>query len=239
MSSIAKYVLENPDSVKEMSKDMRRWIKKAATDTVNAVAFQARKNIAERVEKEFIMRDKFLTSGNALFVTKPPFGHAESLKDIKASVGFSEAASFMQRQDEGGEHSAEKGKRLRIYTDKAREGGTKRGKVQRGYGYTVNARKMIIPLITKGISHKAKQVRRAAIAFKSGMLMYFNRSLFRITSFKSKGDEVSFEKEMIINRKYESTYTPAHNFFMPECEKAARDMQKMFNEAMDRDMDNH
>jgi hypothetical protein len=222
MCNVAKFVLENPDSVKEMSKDIRRWIKKAATDTVNAVAFQARKNIAERIEKEFIMRDKFLTSRNAFFVTKPPFGHAESLKDIKASVGFSEAASFMQRQDEGGEHSAEKGKRLRIYTDKAREGGTKRGRVQRGYGYTVNARKMIIPLITKGINHKAKQVRRAAVAFQSGMLMYFNHSLFRITSFKSKGDGVSFEKEMIINRKYESTYTPVHNFLCRNVKRRQR-----------------
>jgi hypothetical protein len=232
MSSVTKYVLNNPDAIKDMCKDLRRWIKKAATATVNATAFTARENLVLRVRQEFIMRDKFITSGRALFVTKAAFGHTESLRDIKASVGFSEAASFMRRQDEGGYHEAKKGS-LRIYTDKAREGGTKAGRVKRGYGYKSNGRKMIIPLITTGVSHKTRQVRRAYTAYKSGKLMYFGKSLFRVTSFKKVGDNIRFEKEMIINRKFERTYTPSHNFFMPECNRAAENIQEVFNREMD------
>jgi hypothetical protein len=239
-NSVAKYVLDNPGAIKEMTKDIRRWIKKSCTEAVNAAAFAARENLAGRIKNEFYVRTPFLTSGKALFVTKAPFGKTESLADIKASVGFTEAASFMKRQDMGGwHHAAQAGKRLRIFTDAAREGGTKAGPVQRGYGYTKNTRKMAIPLITKGISHKSKQVRRAAVAYKSGMLMYFNRSLFRIRNFKKTSDGVRFEKTMIINRAYERTFTPAHNFFMPECDKAAQNMQELFNEAMDRNMDRH
>ena len=240
MGSLERFLLDNPDSIKEMSKDLRRWIKKSCTEAVNATAMKARENLASRIEDEFSIRNKFLTSSKALLVSKAPFGHTESLKDIKAVVGFSEAASFMQRQDEGGYHKPAPGKnRLRIFTDAAREGGTKEGNVQRGYGYTVNAKKMIVPLITKGTSHASKQVRRAAVAFKSGLLMYFNKSLFRITNFQARDGNVSFEKEMIINRKYERTYTPAKNFFMPECKKAAANMQQLFNSLLEKYKNDH
>lgn len=239
MNSVAKFYLENPDAIKDACKDVRQWVKKSWTETVNATAFKARENLANRVKDEFYIRNSFLTSGKALTVTRAPFGHTNSLRDIRASVGFTEAASFMRRQDEGGVHRALSGKQLRIYTDAAREGGTKAGQVKRGYGYTVNARKMIIPLITKGATHQARQVVRAAVAYKSGLLMYFNRNLFRITDFSHRDGRVVFRKEMIINRQYQETFTPAKNFFLPECEKAALNMQSLFNENMDKNFNNH
>jgi hypothetical protein len=51
---------------------------------------------------------------------------------------------------------------------------------------------------------------------------------------KKKGDSVHFEKQMIINREYERTFTPAKNFFLPACQEAAKDIQKLFNENMDK-----
>jgi hypothetical protein len=235
MSNVAKFALENPDSIRNMAKDIRQLLKKSCTEAVNETAFEARKNLVARINKEFYVRNKFLTSANALSVTKSPFGHIDSLRDIKSSVGFTEAASFMVRQDEGGWHEPNQGKRLRIFTDKAREGGTKAGQVQRGLGYTKNLRRMgIIPLMVKGSSHASRMVRRAAAAYKSGMLTMIRRSFYRITDFKKKGDNVTFKKEMIINREFEKTYTPAKDFFLPECQKAAKDIQARFNAAMDR-----
>jgi hypothetical protein len=240
MGSVAQYVLDNPDSVKDMAKDIRAWVKKSASETMNQIAFQARSNIIEKASQSMIVRNNFLTSPRVLSVTKVPFGHTESLKDIQASVGFTEDADFMRRQDESGWHEPKEGTRLRIFTDKAREGRTKAGKVQKGYGYTKNMRRMgIIPLAVKGSSHESRMVRRAAAAFKSGLLTMIKRSFYRITDFKKQGDNVVFKKEMIINREYERTLTPAKNFFLPACQEAAKDMQKLFNEAMDRNMDNH
>jgi hypothetical protein len=248
MSKVAQFVLDNPDSVKDMAKDVRRWIKKAASDTMNEIAFKARINIIEKASQSMIIRNNFLTSPRVLSVTKVPFGHTESLKDIKASVGFTEAADFMRRQDEGGWHEAEEGKHLRIFTDNAREGGVKTGRVQKGYGYTNPTqmrRKMILAEYRpfrgsiqkyrhfKGSSRETRLVRKAAVAYKSGLLMFFKRSLYRITKFEKKGDSVHFEKQMIINREYIRTFTPTKDFFLPACQEAAKDIQRLFNEKMD------
>jgi hypothetical protein len=70
--------------------------------TMNQIAFQARLNVIEKASQSMIVRNNFLTSPRVLAVTKVPSGHAESLKDIQASVGFTESADFMKRQDEGG-----------------------------------------------------------------------------------------------------------------------------------------
>jgi hypothetical protein len=177
-----------------------------------------------------------------LLVSQKKFGHTESLKDITASVGFTQKADFMRRQDEGGWHTPQSGENLKIPTDAARQGGVKTGLLQRGYGYRKNARKMIIKL---GIAHgvgteKYRYVRRAAVAYKSGMLRYAgeHNSLFRVTKFhnigKGKYRKVVFDQKLIFNRKYPRTYTPAHNFFMPACQKAAKDLQKIFNKHMEK-----
>jgi hypothetical protein len=75
------------------------------------------------------------------------------------------------------------------------------------------------------------------MAYKTGLLMYLgaNNSLFKVTSFERAGDDgIKFNTQMYVNRKYERTYTPAKNFFLPECQKAAQNMQSMFNENMDK-----
>lgn len=245
MLSTTRFVLDNPDSVKDMVKDIRRSIKKAASDTMNWVAFEARINIVDKAKQSMIIRNDFLHSTRVLQVKKVPFGHTESLKDISSSVGFTEDADFMRRQDEGGFHeaggrsggfkSAARDSRLWIFTDKAREGGVKTGKVKRLAHYQKNKQRAItIPHVQGKNSRAALRVRMAAIAYKSGLLMYFRHSLYQVTSFEKKGDSVHFEKQMIINREYERTYTPAKNFFFPACQEAVKDMQRYFNEEMER-----
>ena len=66
-----------------------------------------------------------------------------------------------------------------------------------------------------------------------------NNSLFCVTDFQARDGEVEFKTEMFINRAHEKTFTPARNFFMPACEKAAERIQDLFNENMDKVMNNN
>jgi hypothetical protein len=239
MSSIAKYALDNPNDIKRFQKDIRKAIKTAATQTVNATAFKARENLKSYVQGNF-NNSGGLVTGKALFVTKHAFGHVENLSDIHASVGFSDKVDFMKRQDEGGWHTAkEPAKKLKILTDAAKQNGLptthigKRGKIT----VTGKAIHTILYRKTKHTSHKAARVARAAMAHKTGLLMYLgpNSSLFKVTDFKRSGEGgIRFDTKMYVNRKFEKTYTRARNFFLPECKKAMENIQAVFNENMDK-----
>jgi hypothetical protein len=258
MSSVAKFALEKPDALKDMCKDVRRWVNKAATRTVNAVAFEARGNIKGRVQKEFINRNSFTTSGNALFVTKAAFGHSENLEDIHASVGFSEKAAYMKRQDEGGEHKGPSGNNVAIPTDTARKGGVKSGLLKTQYYLNGLAAAKVRGSFRKtytlpggdlwngkrgkgkgtGGMPKAAGVARAAVAAREGKLIHYGMNLFAVNNFVAGGN-VSFEIHPVYIFDRPSTQTPARDFFLPECEKAAENIQQVFNENMDKALENH
>jgi hypothetical protein len=240
MNIIAKYALENPNAIKNMCKDMRKLIKKNVSKTLIKVAFKARKNLETYVQQNFKNPNGLITK-EALFVTYPAFGHTENLGDIQASVGFSDRVDFMKRQDEGGWHRPKyPAERLMILTDAAKSAGLptihigKRGKqtIRGKVRHTIR-----IKQLGNG-SHKAVRVARAAIAFKTGLLMFFgaNRNLFRVTDFTAIDGDVKFKMKLFVNREYEKTYTPAKRFFKPECEKAAVNIQEIFNKNMDKSM---
>jgi hypothetical protein len=242
MSSVAKFMLDNPDAVKEMTKDLRRWVKKAASDALNETAVQAREAIKIRAREVMNERTPFLSSPRVLSVSKVAFGHTESLRDLNSSVGFTEAAAFMKRQDEGGYHTAKEGKRLQIPTDAAR-GGDRKNLVQflkhRGRGY----KWILVQWKTKSSkwfnSKKAQWVARAAVAARMGKITYMGGNLHTVSNFRKIDDKVSFDKTMIFNRKYNTTYTKAGNFFKPSCEEAAKNIQELFNRNMDKTIDAH
>jgi hypothetical protein len=243
MSNIAKYALDNPNAIKDMCSDIRKAIKTAATQAVNATAFEARENIKTYVQENFNNPTGLVTK-DALFVTKAAFGHTENLGDIHASVGFSEKVDFMQRQDEGGWHTPkEPSKKLKILTDSAKENGLPTIHIGKKGKQTIRGKAIhtILYRPGKSKSHKANRVARAFVAYKTGLLMYLgeNSSLFRVTDFHAKGDEVEFRTEMFVNRAHEKTFTPARNFLLPECEKAAERIQDLFNENMDKAMNNN
>jgi hypothetical protein len=255
MSGIAKYALENPNAIKNLCTDVRKILKKAATETVNDTAFEARACIKEAVNAEFIIRNSFTTSGKALHVTKVPYGHTENLGDIEASVGFTEAAAYMKRQDEGGTREGRNGNGVPIPMDKARKGGTKKGVVQKKYylselsdlkvkgsfkktyklknGEPWNGKR------TKKVDKqdsgmpKAAGVARAAVAAREGKLIHYGENLFAVTDFHAQGD-VHFEIVPVYFFEYKTTETPPTHFFLPACEKAMAGMQERFNENMDR-----
>jgi hypothetical protein len=238
MSGIAKYALENPNAIKNFSSDIRKLLKKAATQAVNGVAFDARKNLKAYVQGNFNNPDALVVKDN-LFVTTAVYGHTENLGDIHASVGFSERVDFMRRQDEGGWHTPkEPSERLQIFTDAAKEEGLPTIHIGKKGKQTIKGKAIhtILYRPGKSKSHKANRVARAFMAYKTGLLMYLgpNNSLFRITDFHAKDGEVQFQAKMFINRAYEKTFTPARHFFLPACEKAIAGIQERFNENMDK-----
>ncbi|MCL2200208.1 MAG: hypothetical protein FWB80_14950 [Defluviitaleaceae bacterium] len=238
MSRVARYALDNPNAIKELHKDIRRHIKQAATKTVNAVAFQARADLRTYVLENFSNPNGLVTP-SSLFVKKVPFGKTENLNDIQASVGFSEKVDFMRRQDEGGWRTRhDPSRRMSIKTDAAERdglptrGSNKSGKVR------IKGKKVSTVRIKNGKSksRRANRVARAAMAYQTGLPMFMgeNKSLFRITSFTRIDDGVHFGAELMVNRKFTRTFTPARNFFLPVCQNAAKNIQDLFSENMDK-----
>ncbi|MDR1251107.1 MAG: hypothetical protein LBK62_02965 [Treponema sp.] len=243
MSNVAKYALDNPNAIKDMCKDVRKVIKKAATQTVNAVAFEARKNLKSRVQEEFINRNSFTTSGNALFVTKAAFGHTENLGDIHASVGFSEKAVYMRRQDEGGEHEGPPGNNLAIPTDAARKGETKTGLVKTQYhmdelpgakvrGTFKKKYRLAVGGIwngkrekgSKGVAGmpKAAGVARAFVAAREGKLIHYQENLFAVTNFVKEKDIWDKNRQERIFGKVSFEIHPIYIFDRPSTHTPAR-----------------
>ena len=243
MSAIAKFALDNPNAIKDLHKDIRRNLKRAATQTVNAVAFKARGNLKAYVQENFNNPDGLVT-GRSLFVTKVPFGRTENLNDIRASVGFSERLEFMRRQDEGGWHTPKApSTRLSIKTDIAKMEGMPRASIGKRGKITIRGKTIhtILQRTPRQDSPRARRVARAYKAYKTGLLMFLgpHNNLFRVTSFRAHKGDVRFETEMFVNRKYERTFTTARNFFMPTCREAAENIQELFNENFNKLANNH
>jgi hypothetical protein len=255
VSGIAKYALENPNAIKNFSSDIRKLLKTAAAETVNGVAFDARANIKEAVNAEFIIRNSFTTSGKALFVTKVPYGHTENLGDIEASVGFTEKAAYMERQDAGGTREGRNGNGVPIPMDRARKGGKKTGVVQKKYylsdlkdlkvkgsfkktyrlegGDPWNGKREQKHEKGKTGMPKAAGVARAAVAAREGKLIHYGENLFAVTDFKAQGN-VHFEIVPVYFFEYREIKTQPTHFFLPACEKAIAEIQERFNENMDK-----
>jgi len=238
MKGITRFALDNPQAIKKLHKDIRKSIKQAATKTINAVAFQARADLKSYVLENF-SNPNGLVSPSALFVKKVPFGKTDNLNDIQASVGFSEKVDFMRRQDEGGWRTRnDPSNKLSIETDAAQRDGLpsarsgKRGKT-RIKGKRIGT---IFSNRDRSQSRRANRVAKAATAYKTGLLMFMgpHNNLFRITSFRRIDDGVHFDAELMVNRKFRRTFTPARNFFLPTCQKAAKNIQGLFSENMDK-----
>lgn len=137
----------------------------------------------------------------------------------------------MERQEKGGTHRGTNGN-LIIPTTKAR-GGSNLKTVRRSYYYSA-----IKPLVVHGStnfkSKKAAHVARAFVAAKTHGFIRMNNSIFKVTSFRKSGDNVSFKSTHILNLKYPSTHTPKKAWLEPASDYAAQMMQDIFNKEMDK-----
>ena len=232
MSAIAKFALENPNAIKDMCDDLKKKIVKSAVFALNTVAFEARGNVVASIEKTFTLRNNFTTRQVQYTKANAYYKNVNSLKDINSKVGITEEAGYMALQDTGGYRTGKKGN-LRIPTDKSRAGSSKSGKVQKKY-HLGSLVRLSGEYKREGTS-KSRAVARAYVAAKTGKVVNYGKNIFKISNFRKNGGNVSFDKQMIYEGTHDKTYVPGANFFMPACEKAAENIQKLFNDYMDKE----
>lgn len=216
-------------SMKEVTDDVHRHFIKAGISTVNIVAASARNNAKREIENKFTLRNNFTT--NQLRFT--PCGNSvQSLSQIKSETGIMEKAGYMARQEQGGTHRNKNGGNLVIPTTKAR-GGSNEKKVRRSYYYSA-IKDRVIRGSTNFSSHKAALVARAFVAAKIQGFIRMNNSIFKVSSFRKAGKNISFKSTHILNLKHQSTHTPKKEWLEPASERAAQMMQDVFNQQMDK-----
>jgi hypothetical protein len=259
MSSVAKMVYNDPSKFGLLTLDMKEKCIKAAIATVNVMAAVARKEAIKNLKSNFTLRNSF-TSNQVQFT--PMAQGRYSLNAIHSIVGVTEKASYMERQEEGGEHTPRSGSKLAIPTRAAR-GGSDAKPVQRGMRVSDVQKKSRrvhgeaklrkarykgkgknVPKnkkITTYASKKAWFVARAYVAYHKKLFMAMGgkggeRNLFRITSWKAVGKgrnrEVEFETEEEYNFELKKTRTKARPWFNPACEKVSKDAEKIFTSQM-------
>jgi hypothetical protein len=255
MSEAVRMVIDDPSKFHLLSLDMKEQMIKGGIATVNVMAAKARKEAIKNLKSDFTIRNNF-TANQVKFTSMPQGRYA--LRAIQSIVGVTEKASYMARQETGGEHTPRQGSKLAIPTNVAR-GGSFRNPVQKGKKVKdVRQKKMRVHGETKrrvwkqlksgkrgkskkkfeyGDARKSLTVARAYIAFKHDLYLPMGgsgdeRNLFEVVSFtpigKGKHRKVEFELEEVYNFERKETRTQARPWLLPACEKVAKDGQKIF-----------
>ena len=231
MSQIAKMIINDPESFHLLTTDAKERIIKAATNTVNIQAALAKKQNVKTMKDTFTLRNTF-TTRQVQYDQMPKGRYA--LHAIHSTIGVTEKAAYMERQEKGGIHKPATGSTLAIPTDIARSGNRARP-VARIYRVNKVKAQKVRGAFKKNItSKKARQVARAYIAFKTGKLLSYGGNLHKVTRFKAKNGNVSFRLKQAYSFSKTQTRTPPQPFFLPSCEKPAAAGQRIFNTQMDK-----
>jgi hypothetical protein len=238
MSSLGRYIINNPDDFKRLIGDVKKQVTKAAIDTVNIAAALGRKSLVAVTKGEFIVRNTF-TERQAQF-TQMPKRNVKGLGEIKATVGFTKKAEYMVRQDEGGEHRPKSGEHLAIPTNRARSGGSKQGTVRRQMYISNLQNKMVRGPYSKKHKFgnpgapKSVGVARAYVAYHEKLFIHYKTGIFRVKNCRKRGDNISYRAEQIYVTNRKETKTKGRDYFLPAVSKPAGDIQAIFNSQMDK-----
>ena len=223
MSETAKMVIRDPAMFPLLTTDMKETVIKAAINTVNTQAFLARRYAQENIRSSFITRNTW--TARSVQVTQMPPGRY-ALSAIQASVGITEAAAYMERQEFGGEHTPARGGNLSIPTDIAR-GGSVKNLVQSKYRLS-KIRKMKLRGKAKAGTHRGRAVARAAVAFREGLLVRYGGNLHIVEGFSSNNGRVSFRLRQVYGFDKTSTKTKPRPWMLPAYIRVAADGEKIF-----------
>ena len=226
MSETARMIVRDPELFPLLTTDMKEVVIKAATNTVNTQAFLTRRGAQENIRSGFINRNTW--TARSVQVTQMPHGRY-SLSAIQASVGITEGASYMERQEFGGEHTPARGGTLSIPTNVAR-GGNKEKAVQKKFKLSELNRLKVRGegRQLKNSSHKSRAVFRAAVAFREKLLVQYGGNLHFVEDFNTEGGRVSFRLRQVYSFDKPSTKTTARPWMRPAYEKVAEDGEKIF-----------
>ena len=222
-------VIKNkPNAFQLVVDDIKKTQKLAAVNTVNRVAFTARKNAISNIEKNFTLRNTF-TMRN-IIVT--PAQKSARLDDIRAYTGATEKAEYMARQETGGTKRAPSGKNLIIPNTRAR-GGSNANTVRKKFRYD-NVIQNTVHWSSHKRSRKARLVATAFIAARNKKFIRLNDAFFQVSNFRKGKRNVSFKLKEILNLKHQTTQTPANPWLEPASDYAANLMQDVYNQEMDK-----
>jgi hypothetical protein len=223
------------------------------TRAINVMAGRARKEGIKNIERKFTLRNTF-TRRQIQYTPMKEMKYVK-ITEIKASVGVTEKAPWMERQEKGGRHSPSMGQTLAIPTDRAR-GGHNRAvpgsmRVSRLKRRRIRkAKKKSYTSLIK--SEKARKVARALVAFQTGLFVPIGdtmgrTNLFKVAEFhfqsaaKGKGyrerkkhRSVAFRLQQIYRFDRPSTVTSPEPWLLPASEKVHKQAQAIFNAQMDR-----
>jgi hypothetical protein len=251
IGDIAKKVYDDPETMHLLAVDVKEGIIKAAIATVNVKAALARKEAIKNIKGDFTIKNNF-TTAQVQFTPMPEGRYA--LSAIHSTIGITEKAAYMARQEEGGAHTPSRGKTLAIPTDIAR-GGTirspvispmrvpkigKRRRVRgkpREFKQKLRNGKTMTRKPKTYSSDKAFKVARAWVAFSRGLLVPIGdtngqRNLFAVTRFMKTRDRAAFKLEQVYKFDRGSTITKAEPWLLPASEKVAAQCQAIFNAQM-------
>ena len=242
MSDLAKMVFES-GSMPEMCAEIKKDMVQAAIATVNIKAAKARKEAIKNVRDNFITRNNFTT---AQIQFTPMSDGLYSINKIHSIVGVTEKASYMARQETGGERTPARGSHLAIPTDATR-GGNIRRLVEPSLRIRRIKKRRRVRSKAKGdrtySSKKSWIVARAFVAFSEGLFLPLGGedgrwNLHRVVSFQKTGSgessRVRFETEQLYRRDMESTSTPSNPWLLPASEAAEAESQAIFNSQMNK-----
>lgn len=213
---------------KQVHRDMLRAMRLTLTRTAFVGMEQSRKNIQQKftTRNEFTVKSAVYTKCN----------YDDDFSKLKSSTGILKRASYMKRQEEGGVHRGTHGvdNKLMIPSTFAR-GGDNKNKVPRRLYYNIIEGKIVKTQEGKYIhrSRKSNLIAQAYMAKKINGFMKQDNEIFKVTEFKKNGDNVSFERELVYNLRFDATDTKAEPWLEPAAESAASQMQVFFNQAMD------
>jgi hypothetical protein len=229
MSTATKLILDDPANFHILTTDMKEAIIKAAINKVNIEAAMTRKKALVNIKNDFTIRNTF-TAKQIQFTQMPQGRYA--LSAIQASVGITQKAAYMARQEEGGKHEAPEGKDLAIPTDISRTGGVKQGLVQKKRRIAQLKSQKVKGKMRRAGTRKSRQVARAAVAFKEKKLIHYGDNLFEVTSFESVKGQVQFRLREVYGFDKSYTVTKAQPWLKPATDDVAAQGEKIFASQM-------
>jgi hypothetical protein len=150
-----------------------------------------------------------------------------ALSAIHSTVGITERAGYMARQEFGGPHKSPSGKKLAIPMNTAR-GGNRGSPVLKPYYLTRLKNKTFVASFEHSLAPRSRLVAAAYLAFvKRGSLRY-NNQLFSVNDFQKREDEISFKLEHLYDFSKDETITPAVQWLERAMLEVSKDTENIF-----------
>jgi hypothetical protein len=252
MNTSVKVFTNDPSKFHLLAAQVKLDLIQSGIAAVNVMAGRGRKEAVKNVQEKFTNRNTF-TMRQIQFT---PMAESKYMKigSIHATLGATDKAPWMERQEEGGAHTPSRGQTLAIPTDRARGGSNKnpvmaamrvsrigkrrrvRGKPRRFKQTLKNGKKINRkPKVYK--SEKSFKAARAWVAFSKGLLVPMGdtndqRNLFAVASFYTNRLNAAFELKQVYKFSQRSTMTGPEPWLLPASEKVARQCQAIFNAQM-------